>query len=47
MAVAFSAILTGGKLLIASRHPSFMDVVVNLLGAAVGLYMHQRFARRQ
>ena len=28
IAVAFAAILTGGKLLIASRHPSFMDIVV-------------------
>lgn len=40
-ALAFSVVLNGGKLLIAGRHASLVDLLVNLAGILVGLVTYQ------
>jgi VanZ family protein len=42
--LAFAAVLTAGKVLVANRHPSVIDLLVNLAGAATGLYAYNRCA---
>jgi VanZ like family len=41
---AFAAILNGGKILISGRHPSIIDVLLNLVGAGLGLLACRQFA---
>lgn len=41
--VVFAAILNGGKVLIAERHPAAIDLALNVAGAVIFLYMRRRF----
>jgi hypothetical protein len=41
--LVFAAILNGGKVLIASRHPAAIDLVLNVAGAMSLLYLRRRF----
>ncbi len=41
--LVFAAILNSGKVLIASRHPAAIDLMLNVAGAVSSLYLRRRF----
>lgn len=45
VATAFSATLFAGKFLIMGRHPSITDLMLNVGGAAAGLFLCRRSQR--